>query len=365
MDTKEQCYEHLRQNYGNIYSTVSYLGTNKLYHFYNKLIPIKLIKKFLSTNESHTLMSEERKSKIFDVTWAIRPNDVYQFDLVDVTEMSNQNDGVKYLVCAIDCFSRVAHVEPVESKEAQQVSRAMIEIIYRYGYKPNVAAMDRGSEFVNVTVKTMLRKMKIKAIYAIGNYKCSMVERFQRTLERLIYAFITQKQNLRYIAHLQELLRNYNSSYHRGLGMDPFSAEKLENKSKVVQHMLKYRSKQRIKKLPATFDVGDVVRISYKKSPFHRSYNNQRTEQRYVINRVCTKHVTPCYFLANQKGDVMVDRFYQHELILTNIPTYRSSVKKSKNIRGKKHHLLSYQGYSSDFDEWVPDHETSLISDMQ
>lgn len=363
METKEQCYDHLVQNYGNIYSPVSYLGVNKLYHFYNKLVPINLIKKYLSTNESYTLMSEERKSKIFDETWAIRPNDVYQFDLVDVTEMSPQNDGVKYLVCAIDCFSRVAHVEAVDNKDASQVSRAMLEIIYRFGYKPNVTAMDRGTEFNNTVVKSMLRKMKIKAIFAIGNYKCSMVERFQRTLERLIYAFITRNQNLRYISNLQELLRNYNSSYHRALGMDPFSAEKLENKRDVIRHTLKYRSKQRIKKLPATFAVGDVVRISYKKSPFHRSYNNQRTEQRYVVNSVCTKHVVPCYFLANQKGDVMADRFYQHELILTNIPTYRSVVKRSKNIRGKKYHLLSYQGYSSDFDEWIPHDNTTLISD--
>ena len=363
MESVQECYDHLKENYGNIYSPISYLGANKLYHFYNKIIPVKTIRKFLSTNESFTLMSEERKSKIFDETWAIRPHDVYQFDLVDVTEMSSSNDDVKYLVCAIDCFSRVAHVEGVENKGADLVGKAMLEIIHRYGYTSNIVAMDRGSEFFNGKVKSMLNKMKIKPIFAIGNFKCSMVERFQRSLEKLIYAMITQTQNLCYITHLQELVRNYNASYHRGIGMTPFSAEKLENKRKVIQHTLKYRSKQRIKKLPAKFTPGDVVRISYKKSPFHRSYNNQRTEQRYVVNRVCHKHVVPCYFLANQKGEVMNDRFYQHELTLTNIPTYRSSVKKSKTVRGKKYYLLSYQGYSSDFDEWVLQDNTSLISE--
>ena len=134
METVQDCYNHLKENYGNIHSPISYLGANKLYHFYNKIIPMKQIRKYLSTNESFTLMSEERKSKIYDETWAIRPNDVYQFDLVDVTEMSSNNDGVKYLVCAVDCFSRIAHVESVENKGADQVCKAMLEIIHRYGY---------------------------------------------------------------------------------------------------------------------------------------------------------------------------------------------------------------------------------------
>ena len=143
MDTKEECLEHLTQNYHNQHSAVAYLGVNKIYHFYNKILPFSQIKQFLSTSESSTLMSEERKSRIFDETFAIRPNDVYQFDLVDVSEMKSDNDGVNFLVCALDCFSRVAHVEPTSSKHTDVVCDAMVQIIARYGYRSNVVAMDR------------------------------------------------------------------------------------------------------------------------------------------------------------------------------------------------------------------------------
>lgn len=70
---------------------------------------------------------------------------------------------------------------------------------------------------------------------------------------------------------------------YRAIGCSPFEAAKLRNKAKVNSHLMKYRSKQRIKRLPVTLDVGDIVRISVKKGPFHRGYNNQRTQARYVI----------------------------------------------------------------------------------
>ena len=143
--------------------------------------------------------------------------------------------------------------------------------------------------------------------------------------------------------------------------MTPFEASRLQNRRKLKLHTLKYRSKQRIKKLPCKYDIGDVVRISLKKSAFHRSYNNQRTEARYIIYKICKKHVTPCYFLKNQKGQQMKDRFYEHELTLTNIPTYRSNVIKSKTVKGKTYHLVHYKGYSDDYDEWVQPNQLEKI----
>lgn len=171
MDTPQDCLDHLTDNYSNPNSAVAYLGVKKIYHFYNKILSIKQIKKFLSTSESYTLMSPERKSKIYEQTFAVCPVDVLQMDLVEVSEMEKQNNNVKYLLCAIDCYTRVAHTEGLKTKKSAEVAQTMSDIIFRFGRKPNVVAMDRGSEFYCVIVKKMLKNLGCKAIYAIGNYK--------------------------------------------------------------------------------------------------------------------------------------------------------------------------------------------------
>ena len=171
METTEECLDHLTENYSNPNSAIAYLGVNKLYHFYNKILPISQIKIFLSTSESFTLMSPERKSKIYEQTFAVCPVDVLQMDLVEVTEMQNQNDNVKYLICVIDCYTRIAHAEGLQTKKSSEVAQTMSDLIFRYGRRPNVVAMDRGSEFCCTIVKNMLKKLGCKSIYAIGNYK--------------------------------------------------------------------------------------------------------------------------------------------------------------------------------------------------
>ena len=60
--------------------------------------------------------------------------------------LSKINKGIKYLLCAIDLFSKYAWVIPLKDKKGTSIVNAFQKIISK-GRKPNKIWVDRGSEF--------------------------------------------------------------------------------------------------------------------------------------------------------------------------------------------------------------------------
>lgn len=59
--TYRSALSHLQKNYLNPKSGVSFGGVNRIYDFYDKVIPIKEIRKFLSKDNSYTLHTKSFK----------------------------------------------------------------------------------------------------------------------------------------------------------------------------------------------------------------------------------------------------------------------------------------------------------------
>ena len=60
--------------------------------------------------------------------------------------LSRYNKGIKYLLCAIDLFSKYAWVIPMKDKKSTSIVNAFKKIISE-GRKPNKTWVDQGSEF--------------------------------------------------------------------------------------------------------------------------------------------------------------------------------------------------------------------------
>ena len=52
-----------------------------------------------------------------------------QLDLVDMQQWSAENDGYKYILLAVDCFSRYAFSRPLKTKQEPVVALAIKEIL--------------------------------------------------------------------------------------------------------------------------------------------------------------------------------------------------------------------------------------------
>ena len=73
-------------------------------------------------------------------------DNIWGVDLADTQSLSKYNKGIKYLLCAIDLFSKYAWVIPLKDKKGTSIAHAFKKIISK-GRKPDKIWVDRGSEF--------------------------------------------------------------------------------------------------------------------------------------------------------------------------------------------------------------------------
>ena len=88
-----------------------------------------------------SIIRKFKKRKYFrDNNWGV--------DLADMQSLSKYNKGNKYLLCAIDLFSKYAWVVPIKDKKGTSIVNAFKKIISK-GRKPNKIWVDQGSQFYN------------------------------------------------------------------------------------------------------------------------------------------------------------------------------------------------------------------------
>ena len=74
-------------------------------------------------------------------------------DLADMQLISKYNKGTKYLLCAIDIFSKYVWVIPLKDKKCVSIVNAFQKILHDSKRKPNKICVYEGSEFYNNSFK--------------------------------------------------------------------------------------------------------------------------------------------------------------------------------------------------------------------
>ena len=64
-------------------------------------------------------------------------DNIWAADLAEMESLSSKNKNVKYLLCAIDVFTKYAWVKPLKDKKGKTVLNAFIEIVNESNRKPN------------------------------------------------------------------------------------------------------------------------------------------------------------------------------------------------------------------------------------
>lgn len=74
-------------------------------------------------------------------------NDLFQADLVEMIPYAKINNGYKYILIVINCFSKFVWAFPLKSKSAAEVPKNM-EKVFKI-QTPNNLQTDQGREFFN------------------------------------------------------------------------------------------------------------------------------------------------------------------------------------------------------------------------
>ena len=137
--------------------------------------------------------------------------------------MSKFNKRFKYLLCAIDLFSKYAWVIAIKDKKGTSIVNAFKKIVSKGERKPNKIWVDQGSEFYNQYFKDFLKISNIKMYSTYNEGKSVVAERFIRTLKnKILKHMITISKNV-YIDVLNDIVNKYNSTIHRTIKMKPLA----------------------------------------------------------------------------------------------------------------------------------------------
>ena len=74
-------------------------------------------------------------------------DNIWGVDLADMQSLSRKNKGIKYLLCAIDLYTKYAFVIPLKDKKGISIVNVFNKIIKQSNRKPNKIWVDQGGEF--------------------------------------------------------------------------------------------------------------------------------------------------------------------------------------------------------------------------
>ena len=252
--------------------------------------------------------------------------------------LSKYNKGIRYLLCAVDLFSKYAWAVSLKDKRGSSIANAFQKIISE-GRKPNKIWADQGGQFYNKIFKRFLRINNIEMYSTYNEGKSVVAERFIRTLKNKIFKHMTAVSKNVYFDVLDDIVDKYNNTVHRIIKM---------KRTDVISDSYAEYNRDSNEKDPK-FKDGDRVRISKSKNIFAKWYTPNWSEEVFVVSKI--KNTVPLtYVISDLNGEPIFRSFYKKELQKTNQEKFRTE--KGLKRKGDKLHI-KWNGYYNSFNSWI------------
>ena len=125
------------------------------------------------------IIKKLKKGKVYSAF----TDNIWAADLADMQLISTFNKRFRFLLCAIDIFSKCAWVVPLKHKKDVSIVNAFQNILKKHNRKPNKTWVDKGSRFYNSHFKKWLKDNSIEIYPTHNEGKSVVAERFIRTIK--------------------------------------------------------------------------------------------------------------------------------------------------------------------------------------
>ena len=273
-----------------------------VYKFFDKKSTGSGFKKLKNTAEpsalarSSSILADERHKPIIRKfskrkVYSQFKDNIWGADLADMHSLSTKNKGIKYLLCAIDLYSKYAFVIPLKDKKGISIVNAFNKIIKQSDRKPNKIRVDQGGEFYNNVFEKWLSDNDINMYSTYNEGKSVVAERFIRTLKNKLNKHMTATGKNVYYDVLDDVVNKYNNTKHSTIKMKPIDV-KINKRVYIDEH----------NERDSRFKVGDRVRIS--------RYNSSEI---FIVNKI-NDTVPYTYNLKDLNDEKIIGSFYNKEL---------------------------------------------------
>jgi hypothetical protein len=271
-------------------------------------------------------------------------NDLFQADLVEMIPYSSKNNGFRYILVVINCFSKFVWAFPLKTKSGNEVAENMEKVFQQQ--QPKNLQTDLGKEFFNKTFQLLMKKYNINHYNTYSEKKASIVERVNRTLKNLMWKEFNYHGHYRWINLLDNIIQKYNNSKHRTIGMKPSEVKKKHEKkllNTVYNHL-------KIVNLTSKFHVGDHVRISKSRGVFDKKYMPNWSTEIFTIKKILLTNPNTYLLQDYQKQDIK-GCFYQQQLQKVKYPDVYLV---EKILRRKNNKVfVKWLGFDSTHNSWI------------
>ena len=238
-------------------------------------------------------------------------DNIWGVDLADMQSLSRKNKGIKYLLCAIDLFTKYTFVVPLKDKKGISITNAFNKIIKQSKRKPNKIWVDQGSEFYNNHFKKWLSDNNIIMYSTYNEGKSVVAESFIRTLKNKLYKHMTASGKNVYYDVLDDVVNKYNNNKHSTIKMKP-----IDVKNNKIVYIDEHNEKDTTKSSSSErsrLKVGDRVRISKFKNIFAKGYTPNWSREIFIVDKI-NDTVPYTYNIKDLIGEAIIGSFYDREL---------------------------------------------------
>ncbi len=310
----------------------------------HKHISVADIRAWLETQDTYTLHKPPKRTFKHSRVVVGGMDQQWQADLVDIRRHAKDNQGVKFLLCVIDVFSKYAWVVPVKTTQGIEIAGAFDSILKKSNRKPSALQTDKGGEFMNHHFQTLLKKRKIHFFTSHNvETKASVVERFNKTQKTKLWKYMEYKNSDHFVHLLPKFVASYNNTYHRSIKMAPKQVNS-KNQEKVWYHL--YGKDQIEPTVKIKLKIGDIVRITIYHRNFRRGFHPKWTDEVFTICKVYKKLTPARYVIKDDEGEVVEGTFYAEELQKV-IPEKKLWVIEKIIRRREKQVLVKWKGLPS------------------
>lgn len=332
----------------------SFGGKYRSYDYYKDVGKNKVDEEF-KKNDIYTKFKQYKRAKHHNPVYVYRKREQFQADIVKFQDpLMLKASGVSNLLVIIDVFTKYVWLYPLKQIKGNIVADCLRNLFV--ANKPEKFITDAGTEFLNSNVSNVLNDFKIKRYVARGRTKASVVERFNRTIQRLIYQMCRYHNTNNWPQLLDKVKKIYHNRKHRTIKMTPSEAEKPVNQRKLRSiYSLKYSKSAKNKSKPK-FNVGDTVRISVLRGAFDKGYHQHFTNEVWTISEVLDNLPIPRYIVKDSANEVLNNVLNENE-VTAYAPSDKYAIDKILKRRkrnGKEEVFVSWLHYDKKFNCWIP-----------
>ncbi|CAC5402757.1 unnamed protein product [Mytilus coruscus] len=310
--------DYLRKIWHDPKHPAAFTGSDKLYKIVKQEGKIKIgrhkIKQWLQDQASYSL-SRNIVHKFRRSRYVVDTIDsLWEMDLAQLDGIQSFNSGFKFLLFVIDCFSKYLWIQPIKDKTHTSVLYALKNVLSGTR-KPTSIRSDLGKEFKNQYVRKYLSNQGINAYYSLNDTKCAIVERSIRSLKSILYRYFRHNQTYKYVNVIQDIVKGYNARPHRSLGgFSPIEVNKqnagevrlsvyLARHPKKREKKVVKKTKSKSRKKSFRYKINDLVRLTFKRHPFQRGYQQKWTEEIFKIRRRYFRQNLSLYKVADLQNE--------------------------------------------------------------